>query len=78
MPQIDGPFVIKNTNERHFTVILDLPNLPHLFPVFHISKLCPSKKNDNSLFSARALIPCKPITMNGQEEFHIKIVDERI
>ena len=29
MPRFDGPFVIKNTDEKHSTVTLDLPNLPN-------------------------------------------------
>jgi hypothetical protein len=78
MPRFDGPFTIKNTNEKHSTVTLDLPNLPQIFPVFHTSEIRPFSENDDSLFPSRALIPPKPITINGQQEFFIdKIVDER-
>jgi hypothetical protein len=79
MPHFDGPFVVKSANEWHSTVTLDLPNLPHLFPVFHTSELHPLKENDNYLSPARALILPEPVTINGQQEFYIdKIVDERI
>jgi Chromo (CHRromatin Organisation MOdifier) domain len=79
MPRFDGPYVIKKIDERHSTVTLDLPNLPHIFPVFHTSEICPFKENDDLLFSSRALIPPDPITINGHEEFYIdKIVDERV
>ena len=78
MPRFDGPFVIKNTDERHSTVTLDLPNLPNLFPVFHTSEVKPFFENDDTLFPSRALVPPDPVTLNGQQEFFIdKIVDER-
>jgi hypothetical protein len=78
MPRFDGPFLIKNTDEKHSTVTLDLPNLPNIFPVFHTSEVSPFKENNNSLFPSRALIPPDPISINGHEEFFIeKIVDER-
>ena len=78
MPRFDGPYTIKNTDERHSTVTLDLPNLPNFFPIFHTSELRPFLENDNSLFPSRALIPPEPITIDGQQEFFIdKIVDER-
>ena len=78
MPRFDGPFIIKNTDERHSTVTLDLPNLPNFFPVFHTSEIKPFLDNNNSLFPSRALIPPEPITIDGHEEFYIdKIVDER-
>lgn len=78
MPRFDGPFTIKNIDERHSTVTLDLPNLPNLFPIFHTSEVRPFLENDNSLFPSRALIPRDPITIDGHQEFFIdKIVDER-
>lgn len=40
MPRYDGPFHIKHTDKKHFTVTLDLPNLPNVFPVFHASEVC--------------------------------------
>ena len=79
MPHFDGPFLIKNTDEKHSTVTLDLPNLPNIFPVFHTSEIKPFTENNNTLFPSRALIPPEPITINGQQEFFIdKIVDERL
>ena len=80
MPRFDSPFTIKSTDERHSTVTLDLPNLPHIFPVFqvHTSEVRPFAENDNDLFPSRALIPREPITIDGQQEFFIdKIVDKR-
>lgn len=57
MPRFDGPFTIKNTDEKHSTVTLDLPNLPNIFPVFHTSEIKPFIENDDSLFPSRALVP---------------------
>ena len=78
MPRYDGPFTIKNTDERHSTVTLDLPNLPNFFPVFHSSEVRPFHENNNTLFPSQALIPPEPITIDGQQEFFIdKIVDQK-
>ena len=78
MPRFDGPFVIKNTDEKHSTVTLDLPTLPNIFPVFHTSEVKHFLENNNTLFPSRALIPRDPITIDGQQEYFIdKIVDER-
>ena len=78
MARYDGPFSIKSTDETHSTVTLDLPNLPHLFPVFHTSEVKPFTENNDNLFPSRALVPPDPVTVNGQQEFFIdKIVDER-
>ena len=78
MPRFDGPYIIKNTDEKHSTVTLDLPTLPNLFPVFHTSEIKHFIENDNSHFPSRALIPREPVTIDGQQEFFIdRIVDER-
>jgi hypothetical protein len=78
MPRFDGPFTIKNTDEHHSTVTLDLPTRPNIFPIFHTSEVKPFLENDDSLFPSRALIPRDPITIDGQQEFFIdKIVDQR-
>ena len=78
MPRFDGPFLIKQTDEKHSTVTLDLPNLPNIFPIFHSSEVRPFSENDDTLFPSRALIPRQPVSINGHEEFFIdKIVDER-
>jgi hypothetical protein len=39
MARFDGPYVVKSTDKRHSTVTLDLPSLPHIFPVFHTSEI---------------------------------------
>ena len=78
MPRYDGPYTIKDTDKHHSTVTLDLPNSPHIFPVFHMSEIHPFLDNNDTLFPSRALVPPKPITINGQQEFFIdKIVDQR-
>ena len=76
MPRFDGPFFIEDTDEKHSTVTLDLPNLPSIFPVFHMLKIHPFTENDNFLFPSHALVPPYPIMIDGQQEFFIdKIVD---
>ena len=78
MPQFDGLFRIKNTDKKHSTVTLDLPNLPNIFPIFHTSEVWPFVENDDLLFPSRSLVPPYPITVEGQQEFFIdKIVDEK-
>ena len=78
MPRFDGLFCIKNTDRKHSTVTLNLPNLPNIFPVFHTSEAQPFIENDNLLFPSRSLVPPHPITVEGQQEFFIdKIVDEK-
>ena len=78
MPQFDGPLIVKSTDEQHSTVTLDLLNLPHIFPIFHTSKLHPFRENNDNLFPSRALIPPKPVTINSHQEFHIDcIVNKR-
>ena len=79
MPCFDGPFVIKDTDEKHSTVTLDLPNLPNIFPVFHSSEVKPFTENNDDLFPSRALLLPEPVTIDGQQEFFIdRIVDERM
>lgn len=78
MPRFDGPYRILATDEDHSTVTLDMPNTPHIFPVFHTSELRLFKESDTTLFPSRALHPPSPVTINGDQEFYIdKIVDER-
>ena len=55
MPQFNGPFYIKSTDEKHSTATLDLPNFLNVFPVFHASELRPFTENNDSLFPSRAL-----------------------
>ena len=78
MPRFDGPYRILATDENHSTVTLDMPNTPHIFPIFHTSELRVFRENDATLFPSRASHPPPPITINGEQEFYIdKIVDER-
>lgn len=77
MPCFDRPYHIKSTNTKHSTVILDLPGLPNIFPVFHTLEIQPFTENYNTLFPSRALVPTTPVTINDQQDFFIdKIVDK--
>jgi hypothetical protein len=78
MPHFDGPYKITATDEKHSTVMLNLPGQPTLFPVFQTSEVKPFKENDDVLFPMCALQPPNPITINGHQEFYVeKIMDER-
>jgi hypothetical protein len=78
MPRFDGPYKIIETDEKHSTVTLDLPEHSTLFPVFHTSEIKPFKENDNSLFPTRTLHPPDPVAIDGHREYFVdKIVDER-
>jgi hypothetical protein len=78
MPRYDGPYQIIATDQAHSTVTLDLPDNPHIFPVFHASEIRTFNPNDDELFPARALMPPDPVTIDGEKEFFIdKIVDQR-
>ena len=37
MPRFDGPYTIVDTDEKHSTVTIELPNAPNIFPTFHTS-----------------------------------------
>ena len=50
MPRYDGLYRIMATDEHHSTVMLDLPEKPHIFPVFHTSEVQPFTENDAQLF----------------------------
>ena len=77
MPRYDGPYHIVDTDEHHLTVMLDLPEKPHIFLVFHTSEVQPFTKNNTQLFPQQALVPPEPVTIDGYEEFFIdKIVDQ--
>ena len=60
MPRFDGPYVITATNKKHSAVTLNLPNSPHIFPIFHTSEVRPFKENDDALFPGRTLKPPPP------------------
>jgi hypothetical protein len=79
MPHFDGPYKIIETDEKHSTVTLDLPEHSTLFPIFHTSEIKPFKENDDSLFPTRTLHPPDPVAIDGHHEYFVdKIVDEKL
>jgi hypothetical protein len=77
MPHFNGLYAIITMNPDIFTIMVKLPNAPHLFPVFYTSKVWPFKENDNQLFSKCALHSPELVIINGEQEFFIKkIVNE--
>jgi len=78
MPCYNGPYKIVDTNEKHSTVTIELPNALNIFPTFHTSEVLPFIKNDNSLFPLCKFEEPPPIlTPEGEEEFYInKILDQ--
>jgi hypothetical protein len=77
MPCFDGLYAIIAMNPDKSTIMINLPNALHLFPVFHTSEVWPFKENDNQLFKECALHPPELVIINGEQEFFIeKIVDE--
>ena len=79
MPHFDGPYTVVNTDEKHSTVTIELPNTPNVFPTFHTSEILPFIENNNSLFPSRKFEEPLPIlTPEGNEEYFIeRILDER-
>ena len=79
MPRYDGPYKIINTDEKHSTVTIELPNAPNIFPMFHTSEVLPFIENNDSLFPSQKFEEPPPIlTPEGKEEFFIdKILDQR-
>jgi hypothetical protein len=39
MPCFNGPYTIITMNPNKSTIMINLPNAPHLFPVFHTSEV---------------------------------------
>jgi hypothetical protein len=57
--------------------MLNLPNAPNAFPVFHTSEIRPFLENNNNLFPDCALKPPEPILIDGECKFFIqKIINE--
>ena len=79
MPCYDGPYTIIDTDERHSTVTIELPNAPNIFPTFHTSEVLPFIESDTSLFPlCKFEEPLLILTPEGDEEFFIeKIMDEQ-
>jgi len=80
MPHYDGPYtIVVNTNEKHSTVTIELPNAPNIFPTFHTSEVLPFIECDTDLFpSCKKDEPPPILTPEGNEEFFIdKILDQR-
>ena len=48
MPCFNGPYWITFINKKHSTVMLELPNTPHAFPVFHTLEIQPYKDIDDT------------------------------
>jgi hypothetical protein len=78
MPRYDGPYIILKIDTDHSTVMLDLPNQPHVFLTFHLSQEIPFVENDPSLFPARHLLQPPPVLIDNEEEYFVdRILDER-
>jgi len=79
MLHCDSPYTIVNTNEKHSTVTIELPNSPNIFPTFHTSEVLPFIECDTNLFPSCKLDKPPPIlTPEGNKEFFIdKILDQQ-
>ena len=79
MPRYDGPYTVIDTDEKHSTVTIELPNAPNVFPTFHTSEILPYIECDTDLFPSRKFEEPPPIlTPEGSEEFFIdRILDQR-
>ena len=79
MPRFDGPYTVVNTDQKHSTVTIELPNTPNVFPTFHTSEILPFIENDTSLFPSHKFEEPLPIlTPKGNEEYFIKrILDKQ-
>ena len=79
MPRYDGPYTVIDTDEKHSTVTIELPNALNIFPTFHTSEVLPFVETDTTLFPSRKFEEPPPVlTPEGDEEFFIdKILDQR-
>jgi len=50
LPRFDSPYAVVDTFPEASTVTLDLPNLPSMFPTFHIHLVKPFIPNDDNKF----------------------------
>ena len=78
MPRYDGPYMIIDTDNKHSTVTVDLPNAPNIFPTYHSSVVLPYIENDATLFPGREFSKPDPITTeDGDKEYYVcDIIDE--
>lgn len=73
MPHFYGPYTVVDTDEKHSTVTIELPNAPNIFPTFHTSEILSFIENNTSLFPSRKFKEPVPIlTPKGNEEYFIK------
>ena len=78
MPRYDGPYKITKIDPEHSTMTLDVPHSPQIYPVFHISKVLPFIKNNESLFPSWVQHEPEPVSVNNNLEYVIdRIIDER-
>ena len=72
MPCYDRPYTIINTNEKHSTVTIELPNTPNIFPTFHTSEVLPFIKCNTNLFPSHKFNEPPPVlTPEGNKEFFL-------
>jgi len=78
MPHYNGPYTIIDTNEKHSTVTIELPNALNVFPTFHTSEVLPFIKCNTNFFpSCKFDKPPPVLTPEGNKEFFIdKILDQ--
>ena len=78
MPRYDGPYIVIDTDEKHSTVTIELPNAPNIFPTFHTSEVLPFVEMDTTLFPSHKFEEPPPVLMpEGDKEFFIdKILDQ--
>ncbi|OJA16296.1 hypothetical protein AZE42_09402 [Rhizopogon vesiculosus] len=77
MPRFDGPYHIIEAHPETSTYMLDLPNMPNIFPTFHVSQLRRYVANNPTLFPTHVRPhPAPVITENGSEEVVIDCIIE--
>ncbi|KAG2755657.1 hypothetical protein P692DRAFT_201664579, partial [Suillus brevipes Sb2] len=57
----DKPYTIIETHPVSSMYMLDLPNSPNIFLMFHFSQLCLYHTNDPNLFPSRELPQPRPV-----------------
>ena len=75
MPHYDGPYTIIDTDEKHSTVTLNLPNSLNIQPIFHTSQIIPYIDSDTEKFPSCCFKDPDPIIMGEGEEDQHKILD---
>jgi hypothetical protein len=72
-PRFDGPYVVVDTHHEMSNYMLELPNQPNVFPIYHASELAQHVPNDPMLFPTHKKEQPPPIvTPNGIEEYLIE------